>query len=330
MVKAYNEVKSGISISAAAKIYNIPYSTLSYKVHGKTLFKRRMGPESYLSTEQENVLVLWILEMAKAGFSVTVHQLQDSVCKLVAKLNIETPFKNNRPGRHWYESFKKRHPEISLRTSQNLTESRAAVTNEALSNWFSEISEFFKEKSLESGNKVLAVRGNKTVYQKVNADEKEYLTVLLTGNAAGDLPPPMIESHGSLLVEVQMISIATIGESVHALCRRIAHDEAALFVLLLEEGLCTLPRHFANVPPVYTELCENNFGDKKHLVRSNCLSNRLLQYTLRKIVDIGERLVGNRAIIAHISHEGVPGGAPPPPGIVTAAVTAKTKTNFTI
>ncbi|KAF9422337.1 hypothetical protein HW555_001927 [Spodoptera exigua] len=143
MVKAYNEVKSGISISAAAKKYNIPYSTLSYKVH----------------------------------------------------------------------------------------ESRAAVTNEALSNWFSEISEFSKEKSLESvtrnpkrvfncdetafflnpkGNKVLAVRGNKTVYQKVNADEKECLTVLLTGNAAGDLPPPMIESHGSLLVEVQMISIATI------------------------------------------------------------------------------------------------------------------------
>ncbi|KAH9642176.1 hypothetical protein HF086_007675 [Spodoptera exigua] len=99
-----------------------------------------MGPESYLSTEQENDLVLWILEMAKAGFSVTVHQLQDSVCKLVAKLNIKTPFKNNRLGRHWYESFKKRHPEISLRTSQNLTESRAAVTNEALSNWFLEIS----------------------------------------------------------------------------------------------------------------------------------------------------------------------------------------------
>ncbi|KAH9631277.1 hypothetical protein HF086_003713 [Spodoptera exigua] len=86
-------------------------------------------------------------------------------------------------------------------------------TNEALSNWFSEISEFFKEKSLESvtrtpkrvfncdetafflnpkGNKVLAVTGKKTVYQKVNADEKECLTVLLTGHAAGDLPPPMI------------------------------------------------------------------------------------------------------------------------------------------
>ncbi|KAF9408635.1 hypothetical protein HW555_011749 [Spodoptera exigua] len=190
-----------------------------------------MGSESYLSTEQENVLVLWILEMAKAGFPVTVNQLQDSVCKLVAKLNIKTPFKNNRPGRHWYESFKKSHPRVSLGTSQNLTGSRAAITNEALSNWFSEISEFFKENSLESvtrnpkrvfncdetafflnpkGNKVLAVTGNKTVYQKVNADEKECLTVLLTGNAAGDLPPPMIESHGSLLVEVQMISIATI------------------------------------------------------------------------------------------------------------------------
>ncbi|KAH9637073.1 hypothetical protein HF086_013889 [Spodoptera exigua] len=78
MVKAYNEVKSGISISAAAKKYNIPYSTLSYKVH----------------------------------------------------------------------------------------ESRAAVTNEALSNWFSEISEFFKEKSLES-----VTRNPKRVF---NCDETAF------------------------------------------------------------------------------------------------------------------------------------------------------------
>ncbi|XP_060803913.1 uncharacterized protein LOC132902523 [Amyelois transitella] len=213
MMKAYSDVKSGMSISAASKKYSIPYSTLSYKVNGKTPLERRMGPVSYLSAEQEDIIVLWILEMAKAGFPVTVQQLQDSVCKLVTELNIETPFKNNRPGRHWYESFKKRHPEIRLRTSQNLTEPRAAVTYEALRKWFAEISEFFKEKNLEAviknpkrvfncdetafflnpkGNKVLAGRGNKTVYQKVNADEKECLTVLLTGNAAGDVPPPMI------------------------------------------------------------------------------------------------------------------------------------------
>lgn len=43
--------------------------------------------------------------MAKDGFPVTVQQLQDSVFKLVTELNIETPFKNSKPGRHWYESF---------------------------------------------------------------------------------------------------------------------------------------------------------------------------------------------------------------------------------
>lgn len=42
------------------------------------------------------------------------------------------------------------------------------------------------------GGKVLAKKGDKTIYQQVNADEKEYLTVLITGGAAGAVPPPTI------------------------------------------------------------------------------------------------------------------------------------------
>lgn len=42
------------------------------------------------------------------------------------------------------------------------------------------------------GSRVLVKRGDKTVYQQVNFDEKEYLTVLKIGNAAGHLAPPMV------------------------------------------------------------------------------------------------------------------------------------------
>lgn len=41
------------------------------------------------------------------------------------------------------------------------------------------------------GNRVLTKRGTKTVYDRAG-DEKESLTVLVTGNACGQLAPPMI------------------------------------------------------------------------------------------------------------------------------------------
>lgn len=40
--------------------------------------------------------------------------------------------------------------------------------------------------------KVLAQKGSKTVYTAAGGDEKLYLTVLITANAAGVLPPPML------------------------------------------------------------------------------------------------------------------------------------------
>ncbi|KAF9406540.1 hypothetical protein HW555_013128, partial [Spodoptera exigua] len=82
-------IKFNAEVTCATKSELDRHDTLSYKVHGKTPFERRMGPESYLSTEQENVLVLWILEMAKAGFPVTVQQLQDSRGLLLLKNTLE-------------------------------------------------------------------------------------------------------------------------------------------------------------------------------------------------------------------------------------------------
>ncbi|KAL3288345.1 hypothetical protein HHI36_002793 [Cryptolaemus montrouzieri] len=42
------------------------------------------------------------------------------------------------------------------------------------------------------GTKVLAAEEEKSVHQKVNVDEKECYTVLLGGNAIGDVLPPMV------------------------------------------------------------------------------------------------------------------------------------------
>lgn len=217
MDKAIEDVKSGMSCSEASKKYGVPRVTLLYKVQGK--FKdKKCGRESYLTSEEERLLVDWIIQTGKAGFPITKTKLLDSVQRLVKNMKKknperEFPFIGDRPGRHWYESFLRRHPEISLRTPQNLTSSRANVTEQNLPMWHSEVTKYLQDNGLfhvlsdpkrvfnadeaafflnPKGNKVLFSRGEKCVYTIVNNNEKECLTVMVSGNANGDVCPSMI------------------------------------------------------------------------------------------------------------------------------------------
>lgn len=206
-------VENGMSFYKASQIYNIPKTTLLYKKSGKTPMARRMGPETILSEEEENLIVKWIFYVGDRGFPVSKDYLLDSVQVLVKKSKRPNPFSNNRPGRKWYEAFLRRHPEISVRVSQNLTNSRSQVTEEKIRMWFSEVKTYLESNSYISitkdprriyncdesafflspkDNKVLVRKGEKAVYNFVNNDEKECITTLIMCNAEGDLPPPMV------------------------------------------------------------------------------------------------------------------------------------------
>ncbi|XP_031354205.1 uncharacterized protein LOC116178756 [Photinus pyralis] len=151
--------------------------------------------------------------MAKAGFPVSKETLLYSVEKLASEVGVTFAEGKTRPGRKWYECFRKRHPQISDRTSQNLTSRRRDVQQEDLDRWFNEVESYVKENQLQAAfedparifntdetafflnpkpGKVLAEKGIKNVYTAAGADEKENLTVLITANAAGQLAPPMI------------------------------------------------------------------------------------------------------------------------------------------
>lgn len=213
MEDAIADVKRGLAVATSARKHKVPRVTLMYKIQGKTPTERKMGRDSYLTKEEEGVLVTWILSMAKVGFPVGKEQLLNSVQHLMLELKRDNPFANNRPGKKWYASFLKRNPMISERTSQNLTITRASVTTGQLTDWFNEIFNYLQENKYDDilndpkrifnadetafflnpkGDKVMAERGAKNVYKIVNSDEKECLTALITGNAAGDLAPPMI------------------------------------------------------------------------------------------------------------------------------------------
>ena len=207
---ALNAVESGMSINAASMKYEIPRSTLHSKVNH--LYKnKKPGPVSILPPVEESLLVKWIFECSSRGHPVTKMQLLNSVGIIVKEMGIKTPFGENGPGKSWYSGFLKRNKDVCTRMTENLTQARAAVSEDALKKWFSTVEACLKEKCLldidssrvfntdetslplnPKSDKVLTKKGSKNVYSIINNNEKEALTVLVTGNAAGQLAPPLV------------------------------------------------------------------------------------------------------------------------------------------
>ncbi|XP_057338484.1 uncharacterized protein LOC130676348 [Microplitis mediator] len=184
MYQAMEAAGSSMTLSEAARIFGVPKSTLSLKSRCFTPIDCRKGPSTILSSEEENYLV---------------------------RSKKKNPFKNNRPGKHWYNAFMKRHPSLTKRISQNLTTTRAAVTETDLRGWFSTVLDYLEKKNLLSidakqvfnldesafmmvpkDNTVITKKGAKSVYQIVSASDKACITTLITASASGEMAPPMI------------------------------------------------------------------------------------------------------------------------------------------
>ena len=105
----------------------------------------------------------------------------------------------------------RRHNNLTKRIAQNLTTTRASVTEKDLRQWFSYVQHYLEKKNLlfiaperifnldESAfmlvpkdNSVITQKGAKNVYQVVGSNEKACLTVLFVASAAGIMPPPMM------------------------------------------------------------------------------------------------------------------------------------------
>ncbi|KAK9688121.1 hypothetical protein QE152_g35770 [Popillia japonica] len=94
---AIEDVLRGTPVATAAKKHSVPRATHSNKAIVKTPRYRRMGPESILKKDEEDLFVDWIVTIAKVGFPITRPELLDSVQQLIQELQRENPFSGNRP-----------------------------------------------------------------------------------------------------------------------------------------------------------------------------------------------------------------------------------------
>lgn len=148
MQNALRDVKTGVPVRTASKRHGVPKTTLLYKSKGILPEEARKGPPTMLTTEEENFLEKWLLYIGDRGFPGTKTQLLDSVELIIKSTNRKTKFVNGRPGRKWFHSFMKRHPNIAQRVSQNLTAARSAVSELKIRAWFTEIQDYVQKENL--------------------------------------------------------------------------------------------------------------------------------------------------------------------------------------
>lgn len=213
MKNAIIAVREGLPTRTAAKRYGVPFSTLQYKIKGKTPEGRKMGPSTMLTPEEEDLIVRWIVANAKKGFPVKRRTLIETVQNIVTDDDRETKFHNNKPGQKWLKSFFRRHPQIKERNAEAINRGRGVVTEEKIRVWGEEFKQFLIEENAvdilenperifnadESGFRtnpdtglVIGPVNFKNFYEIKDGSEKESITCLVNANASGQNAPPMI------------------------------------------------------------------------------------------------------------------------------------------
>lgn len=210
---ALEEIQNkNVSIREAAKKFNVPKSTLNDKARGVAPVARKMGPKTILNSNIENKIVQCLFTLADAGFPISKQQLLDNVADLMSKEEVN-PFKDGGPGKKWFQLFRTRHPTISMRVAQNISKSRAKVTESNLRNWFENVRKFCETSDCTDAlndpkriynldetafflaptpDKVMAKKGSRTVYNITKNSDRQCTTVLMGGNASGQLAPSMV------------------------------------------------------------------------------------------------------------------------------------------
>ncbi|CAG2228145.1 unnamed protein product [Mytilus edulis] len=203
-----------MSIRSASRQYNVPKTTIIDKLNGRSSLQARSGPSPVLFDSEEEMLVHWVIDMAKIGYGQTRQQLLYTVKTILDHDGKKTPFKDNLPGKDWLYAFMKRHPEISTRTPQKLGKERAVISWQKIKWWFEDFAKYLTENYEEGINilkdasriynadesgfpqdpksgKILAAKGSKNVYSTCSAD-KSQITVLACMSATAHYLPPML------------------------------------------------------------------------------------------------------------------------------------------
>jgi len=132
------------NISKLARIYKVDRKSLERRVNGLVECEAKTGHVQGLSSEEEEGLVSFLLEMSNRGFGHTRPMIRNLVIKLTESK--KHSFSEAGPSANWFRRFEGRHPELSRRVPDVLTpERKKAGTPESMTTYLSLIQDIIKE-----------------------------------------------------------------------------------------------------------------------------------------------------------------------------------------
>ena len=197
--------KQGESLRHASEKYGVPRSTLHDHITGKVEHGSKPGRGSYLSSAEEEEIVSFLIKCARIGYPHTRKQVMALVQAIVKEKGIETTISDG-----WWERFKQRHPNLTLRIAAPLSFARAMASDrDSLNNYFDLLEDTLKANEIfDDASRIFncdetGIPLNPTslkVVDKVGAKNPSYLvgstktqiTVLACSCATGYVIPPMV------------------------------------------------------------------------------------------------------------------------------------------
>jgi len=211
--QAVQAVRSGtMSKRKAELVFGVPRRTLGRHLKNLVCKPGQLGRyDCALGSEMENALSEHVIRMQKAMFGFSTGDIRKLAYDIASLNNTSHPFKNDKhqAGKDWLMGFLKRHPEISLRTPEPTSMSRAIAFNRPnVDKFFSIYKEELDKGSYtaprvwnmdETGftavhkpGKLLAECGAKQVGRVTSGEKGVTTTAICAISAAGDYLPPML------------------------------------------------------------------------------------------------------------------------------------------
>ncbi|XP_060592929.1 uncharacterized protein LOC132747543 [Ruditapes philippinarum] len=199
-------VSNGMSVYRASRVYHVPESTLRDRTRHNVTLEARPGPETLLSSLEEDKLAQHIKYMASIRYGYTMTNIRFMAAdyarsmgkKVVAKDGLSTV---------WYYSFMKRNPDLKAVKPQKLDLARAkGASEEKINNYFKKLKNILDDNDLinsperiynidetgvstqHSPPKIVCGKNDKP--QAITSPRSSNVTIIGGANALGNHVPP--------------------------------------------------------------------------------------------------------------------------------------------
>ena len=208
-------LEDGQTIRGAARLYGVPSTTLSDRVHGRVSIDcTKPGPSPTLSNFEEASLCEHVKYMSSIGYGYSRSEVMSLASEYLVSMGRREPGKPMSD--KWFYNFLKRWPELKLVKPSSLEMVRAKnTTPEVINKYFSELENILDkyclrdkpeciynvdEKGINAEHKPPSVVGGFDSKPQALTSPRLTVTVIACGNANGMAIPPFFVFKGARML----------------------------------------------------------------------------------------------------------------------------------